>query len=244
MEKTLIQRSGTTVYSINFDFTSSQQKRVLQDLQANGYKLMGYKGAKGSNQITSGVPAWFVINFSNMFGTEEIYYEQEYKVYAFNKSVIDSNTTIQMQALSQEIPLGTVLNFHQDGTFSIGGKAPEGEIIVKNGRPAGSPNIIIGLAAKVNRRFAPFCAFTSVSQGDVSMKPNENIAVFASQVDINQGNVTSNAMASGCSFVFSAQDINYDLQIIQRTYDITQAPGATFVNNIPAGQSLIQLLNK
>ncbi len=243
MEKTLIQRPGTGRCSINFDFTSADQRQILQYLQENGYQLMGFKGATGPNQIPSGVPAWFVIHFGYMFGTEEIYYEPEYKVYAFNKAVIVPNTTIQMQALSQEIPLGTAISFHSDGTFSRAESASEGIITVRNERYPGTPNLTIGLAAKVNGVFQPFCAFTSFSQGQVSMKPNEKIVLFASQVNMDSGTVIGNSMVPGGEFTFSAENRQFDLQIIRRTYGIANAPGGAPVESVPAGQSLIQLLN-
>ncbi len=243
MEKTLIQRPGTRIYSIKFDFTSADQKQILQYLQENACQLMGFKGATGPNQISVGVPAWFAINFGHMFGTEEIYCEPEYKVYVFNRAVIEPGTTIHMQALSQEIPLGTAINFHSDGSFSRGESTPEGIITVKNERHPGAPNVIIGLAAKVNGVFQPFCAFTSSSQRQVSMKPNEKIVLFASQANMHSGDIVLNSMAPGGAFTFSAENMQYDLQIIRRTYGIANAPGAAPVDSIPAGQSLIQLLN-
>ncbi|WP_228414375.1 hypothetical protein [Chryseobacterium sp. CH21] len=244
MEKTLIQRPGITRYSINFDFTSADQRRILQELQENGYQLLGYKGATGPNQITSGVPTWFAMNFSEMFGLAEIDCEPQYKVYVFNKEVIQPNTTIQMQSLSQEISLGTSLIFHPDGSFSTIGNAPDGVITVRNERPAGTPALTIGLAGKVNGRFQPFCAFTCISQGQASMEPNDNIALFAVQANVTSGSVASNARTSGCEFMFSAGNMEYDLQIVQGTYGITNSPGTAPVDPVPSGQSLIQLLNK
>ncbi|RXM38031.1 hypothetical protein BOQ62_20165 [Chryseobacterium sp. CH21] len=233
-----------TRYSINFDFTSADQRRILQELQENGYQLLGYKGATGPNQITSGVPTWFAMNFSEMFGLAEIDCEPQYKVYVFNKEVIQPNTTIQMQSLSQEISLGTSLIFHPDGSFSTIGNAPDGVITVRNERPAGTPALTIGLAGKVNGRFQPFCAFTCISQGQASMEPNDNIALFAVQANVTSGSVASNARTSGCEFMFSAGNMEYDLQIVQGTYGITNSPGTAPVDPVPSGQSLIQLLNK
>lgn len=244
MEKTLIQRSDTRIFSINFDFTSGEQNKILQHLQTNVYKLMGYKGATGSHQITSGVPAWFAIDYSSMFGLVDIDYKPEYKVYVFNKSVIAANTTIQMQALSQEIPLGTAVSFHPDGSFSIRGTAPEGVIIVRNERALDTPDLTVGLAARVNGQFLPFCAFTSMAQRQVSIEPNENIVLFAAQTSMREGYVTSNTIAQGCECMFSDKNTKYDLQMIRGTYGITNAPGGTLVDKISSGQSLIQLFNK
>ena len=244
MEKTLIQRPGITRYSINFDFTSADQKQILQYLQENGYQLLGFKGAGGSNQIISGVPAWFSTSFAEMFGVEEIDCEPAYKVYVFNKEVIQPNTTIQMQALSQEIPLGTSLIFHPDGSFSTNGNAPEGIINVRNERPAGTPGLTIGLAGKVNGRFQPFCAFACNAQGQVNMQPNNNMVLFAAQTNVRSGSVAGYTLEPGCKFMFSTKDIEYDLQIIQGTYGIINYPGTAPVDPVPSGQSLIKLLNQ
>lgn len=243
MEKTLIKTAATTIFSINFDFTSSEQKAILQYLQQNNYKLMGYKGASGPNQVSTGVPAWFAINYSDMFGAVEIDYEPKYKVYVFNKSTIGTNTTIQMQALSDEVPLGTAVVFHQDGSFSTNGSAPAGVITVKNERGAGTPNITIGLAAKVNGQYLPFCAFTCTPLGSVSMEPNEKVVLFAAQTNMTSGSVTGNATAPGCNFIFSAQNVEYDLQMIAGTYGIESVPGTAPVNPVLSGESLTQLLN-
>lgn len=232
-----------TIFQIDFDFTSSEQKSILQYLQANNYKLMGYKGASGPNQVASGVPAWFAVNYADMFGTVEIDYEPLYKVYVFNKSDIGTNTTIQMQALSDEIPLGTAVTFHQDGSFSTNGSAPAGVITVKNERGAGSPNITVGLAAKVNGEYLPFCAFICTPQGSVSMEPNEKVVLFAAQTSMTSGSVTGNATAPGCNFVFSASNIQYDLEMIPGTYGIQSVPGKAPVTPVSSGSSLTQLLN-
>ncbi|MCQ9635981.1 hypothetical protein MP478_15515 [Chryseobacterium sp. WG14] len=243
MEKTLVQKAATTVFSIDFDFTSNEQKTILQYLQENNYKLMGYKGASGPNQVSTGVPAWFAIGYQEMFGEVEIDYEPRYKVYIYNKSNIGTNTTIQMQALSSEIPLGTAVTFHQDGSFSTTSGAPAGVITVKNDRGAGTSNITIGLAAKVNGVFQPFCAFTCTPQGSVSMEPNEKVVLFAAQTNMTSGSVTGNATAPGCNFIFSAQNIQYDLQMIAGTYGIESVPGGAPVNPVSSGESLTQLLN-
>ncbi|TZF99885.1 hypothetical protein FW781_08125 (plasmid) [Chryseobacterium panacisoli] len=244
MEKSLIQRPGTRIFSISFDFTSGEQYKILQYLQANAYSLMGFKGATGPNQIVSGVPAWFAVDYGNVFGLMDIDYEPEYKVYVFNKSVIAANTTIQMQVLSQEISLGTAVSFHPGGSFSIRGTAPEGIITVRNESPLGTPDLTIGLAARVDGQFLPFCAFTSIAQGQVSMEPNENIVLFAAQTHMRAGTVIGNTIASGCKFMFSDKNTDYDLQMIRGTYGITNAPGGTLVDMIPSGQLLTQLLNK
>lgn len=243
MEKTLIQRSGTTLFTINFDFTSSDQQEILRDLQANSYKLVGYKGASGPNQVSSGVPTWFSIYYYEMFGSEDIYCEPKYKVYVYNKGVVDSNTTIQMHAISDEVPLGTAVTFHQDGSFSATTGAPAEAITVKNERGAGTSDITIGLAAEVEGRFQPFCAFTCAPQGEVIMEPNENIVLFAAQTDTVPGSVTKYTTGSGCNFAFSAQNVKYELEMIHRNYGIRNVPGKAPVKSIPRGTSLAELLN-
>ncbi|MDR4952273.1 hypothetical protein REB14_08830 [Chryseobacterium sp. ES2] len=243
MEKTLMQKSGTTLYTINFDFTSQEQKAILQYLQENGYQLMGYKGATGFDQLNTGVPAWFAINFLDVFDTIEIDCEPQYKVYVYNKGIIEPNSTIQMQALSEEIPLGTAVTFHPDGSFSINGPAPAGMITVRNDRFLGIPNITIGLAAKVNGEFQPFCAFSCMSQGQVTMQPNENIVLFAAQTNMNSGSVTNRTMAPGCKLIFNDKNVKYDLEMIPGTYGITNAPGAAPVAPVSEGQSILQLIN-
>ncbi|MFS4470958.1 hypothetical protein [Chryseobacterium sp. T20] len=243
MEKTLMQKSGTALYTINFDFTSQEQKVILQYLQENGYQLMGYKGASGTIQLMTGVPAWFAINFMDVFGTIEIDCEPQYKVYVNNTTINEPNSSIQMQFLSEEIPLGTAVTFHPDGSFSITGPAPAGVIVVKNDKHLGTPIITIGLAAKVNGEFQPFCAFSGIPQEHVTMVPNEKIVLFATQTNMNSGCVTTFTTAPGCKLLFSDKNVKYDLEMIPGTYGITNAPGTTAVDPISSGSPISQLIN-
>lgn len=243
MEKILIQKTGTVTYQIEFDFTSDEQREILQYLQVNNYRLLGYKGAVGINQVFSGVPVWFSIPYDNIFGLLEIDCEPRYKVYVFNKADISVNTTIMMQALSDEIPLGARVEFNSDGSFRTVAGGTEGEITVQNNRPPGTPPVTIGLAAKVNGQYQPFCAFICNSQGNVSMRPNERIILFASQTNMTSGSITGHTTNSGCSFMFSTQNINYNLRMLPTTHGITHVPGAAPVMPVSSGTSLVPILN-
>lgn len=241
--KTSLFVAGGTVYTIGFDFTSQSQKTILQYLQANGYSLFGYKGATGPNQVSAGLPTWFKVPYSGVFGSVEIDYEPLYKVYVFNQATIGANTTIKMQAMSIEVPLGTALQFNPDGSFSQMGTAPDGMITVLNSRPAGTDNVTIGLAAMVDGAYQPFCAFTCTPQGSVSMAPNEKVCLFAAQTNLQSGSVVGNMTAPGCTFEFNSGSVNYNLQMIDSTYGIESAPGGLPVTEVSSGASLAQLLN-
>lgn len=234
----------STIFTIDFDFNLSDQKEALRFLQENGYKLLGFKGATGPNQVTAGMPVWFAEPFGEMFGDVEIDYEPLYKVYVYNKATIGAYTTIQMQALSPEFSLGTAVKFQQDGTFSEIGDALPGTISVLNDRPDGTENVTIGLAAKINGVYQPFCAFMSTPQGSISMAPNEKVCLFAAQTDLTSGSVTAQSTAPGCTFEFNANAVHYDLRVLPSTYGITSTADGLPVTNIGSGDSLLQLLNK
>ena len=55
--------SSGTIFSIDFDFGSADQRTILDYLQKNNYKLFGYKGASGPNQVSAGLPTWFAEPF-------------------------------------------------------------------------------------------------------------------------------------------------------------------------------------
>lgn len=236
-----------TTYSMNFDFTSSDQRNVLTYLQANNYQLLAYKGADGPNILTVGLPTWFAVPFGNIFGLVDIDYTPMYKVYVFNQAKIAANTTIQMQVLSGELGLGNALTFNQDGSFSGSGEAPAGSINLKNDRPAGTPNVTVGLAGLVNlptgAQYLPFCAFTLPPQNSITMTPKETVAMFAARVSLQSGNVQAAAAAPGCSFVFSGSDTNFDLMIKDSTYQVTNTPDGAPVTSIDSGEALVPLLN-
>ncbi|MCD2259933.1 hypothetical protein [Psychroserpens luteolus] len=232
-----------TIYKIDFDFSSQSQQSILRYLQANQYKLFGFKGASGPNQITAGLPAWFAEPYIDMFGRVEIDYEPLYKVYVYNRANIGLNTTIQMEALSTEVPLGTAVTFNYDGSFSTTPNGPAGAISVFNARAAGTSDLTVGLAAKVNGRYAPFCAFNATPQANIWMRPNEKIALFAEQMDLVSGSVVNSGTNPGCTFEFSNSAIQYNLEMVPSTYGITNAPNGLPVKGIRAGTSLFQLLN-
>lgn len=233
-----------TIFTINFDFDSADQQAILTQLQAGGYTLLGYKGATGPNQVSAGLPTWFAEPFKEVFGGVHINYEPMYKVYVYNEASIGANTTIQMEAMSPAIPLGTAVTFDENGSFTtVANGAPAGIITVLNNRPADTTAVTVGLAAYVNGNYQPFCAFTSQPLGSVSMEPIENVLLFAAQTNLVSGSVVANAAAPGCTFEFDASSINYDLLMIDNTYGITSTATGLPVTETPSGANLNQLLN-
>lgn len=189
------------------------------------------------------MPTWFAYPYGEIFGLVEIDYEPLYKVYVFNKATIGANTIIRMEVLSLEVPLGTKVQFNPDGTFETTSGAPAGTITLMNNRPANTSNVTVGLAAKVNGEYAPFCAFTSTPQGSVNMAPNEQVMLFAAKTNLVSGSVIGNAASPGCTFEFNAGNINYDLKMIANTFGITSAPGGKPVTETTSNASITQLLN-
>jgi len=229
-------------YSMNFDFTSAPQLEVLQQLQDGNYTLLAYRGASGPRQIAAGLPTWFSVPFSEIFGLFDISYEPLYKVYVFNQAEVAANTVVQMQAISNEVPLGTALNFLEDGTFTSAGTSPDGTITLTNQRPAGTNNVTVGLAGQVTlpsgTQYLPFCAFTVTPLGSVRMSPTENVAMMAAQLNLQSGNVQADASAPGCSFVFNSSAVDYDLMVTPSTLAITNAPNSLPVTALTSGQAL------
>jgi hypothetical protein len=231
-----------TTFTMEFDFTSANQQKVLQYLQANNYRLVAYKGAKGPNQVSSGLPTWFSVPFGNLFGKVAIDYTPKYKVYVFSRAKIAANTVIEMDALSSEIGLGQALNFEQTGAFTSAGSSPAGTITLVNKRPAGTPDVTVGLAGLVNLpsgpQYLPFCAFTMTPQGSIQMEPTEDVAIMAAQVALQSGNVQANAAAPGCTFTFDQQTLSYQLMVEDSTYAITNVPQTTPVTALSSGAAL------
>lgn len=231
-------------YTIDFNFTTSDQRAELNYLQTNNYSLIGFKGAEGPQQITVGVPAWFSIPFGNIFGTTTITYRPEYKVYVFNQGQIAAQTTIQMQTLSNPVPLGSALTFQQTGAFASGGVAnvPGDSIGVLNGTSSTTPTVTVGLAGLVNTavgwQYLPFCAFTFPPAASIIMRPIEQVLLVAAQLNLTSGNVQANLTGPGAQFIFSAQTPDYPLMIQQNTNAITGVPGGPPVNLVPSGTNV------
>ncbi|MFV3402413.1 hypothetical protein ACNFIC_00470 [Pseudomonas sp. NY15463] len=238
-----------TTFSMEFDFTSAADMAVLSQLQQQGYNLLGYKGAVGPNQLTSGVPTWFSVPFGNMFGLVDIDYQPLYKLYITTQANIAANTTIQMQSISSAVPLGSAQTFNADGSFVSGGvgNVPADSLGLYNNRPAGTPPLTVGLAGLVNTpqgaQYLPFCAFTLNPQGSIVMKPLDTILLVAAQQNLQSGNVQANVAAPGCTFSFSASTIEYDLQILPSTYAITNRPGTAPVSPVSSGSSIGVIIN-
>lgn len=237
-----------TTFSMNFDFTSADQRQVLNELQQQGFTLLGYKGALGPNQISAGVPTWFAVPFGHIFGSTTIDYTPTYKVYVSNKANIAEGTTINMDAMSSATGLGNALTFNQDGSFGSGGvvNVPPSSIGLFNNRPAGMPQVTVGLAGLVNtpngEEFLPFCAFTLNPQSSLIMTPLENILLVAAQLNLKSGNVQANLAAPGCTFTFGTSVLNYDLMVMDSTFQITNVPGTHSVTPVPSG-NLVSIVN-
>ena len=238
-----------TTFTMEFDFNSANQKAVLASLQAQGYNLLAYKGAVGPNQLTAGVPTWFSVPFGTMFGLVDIDYTPLYKLYVTTQGNIAANTTIQMQSISTELPLGSSQTFNSDGSFVSGGvqNVPLDSLGLFNNRPAGTPPLTVGLAGLVNTpsgsQYLPFCAFTLNPQGSIMMKPLETILLVAAQQNLQSGNVQANVSAPGCTFAFSASTIQYDLQVLASTFAITNLPGTPSVLPVSSGSTIGTIVN-
>jgi len=242
MSSSSIAATGT-VYTLDFDFTSADQKKILDYLQTNNYQLLAYKGATGPKQVTAGVPVWFAEPFADMFGAVEIDYQPQYKVYVYNRATIGANTTIEMEVISGLVGLGQSLIFNQDGSFSPGtASAPAGSIVLQNNTPSGTPNVTVGLAALINNQYLPFCAFTSTPQDSVAMTPQESACLFAAQTALQSGSVTAVATAPGCFFSFSGSQFTYNFAITDSTYAV-HGIDSTNTTPVSSGQELNLVLN-
>lgn len=233
-----------TEYRTIFDFDLTQQDEILKELQTYGYQLIGYKGATGTNQITSGLPTWFSESFIEMVGQIEIDHEPVYKVYAYEESDLEQYRQIEMDFLSEECALGSKISLNKDGSFSIlNDSAPKGCIQLIDNRPTGCKRIIVGLASKIIGRYAPFCAFYSSSQEIINMEPNDRICLFTSQTNISAGTVIKNLLGMGCSFEFSSSEKFYNLEMTRMPWGIKQTkPKDKVILRYP-NQVLSRILN-
>ncbi|MCI5223779.1 MAG: hypothetical protein D3924_14180 [Candidatus Electrothrix sp. AR4] len=228
-------------YSINFDFRNKKQKRILEYMQQRGYKLLGFKGAEGDCQ-TAGLPVWFSVPYIKMSGEVKNEYKPLYKVY-YTDSPIGTDTVIHMNALSEEIQLGTKVTLHKDGTFSTESGAPEDTVSFKNNQSVETDKITVGLAALVNGEYAPFCAFTVAPQQSLNMVPNEKICLFAVPTILRAGNVTGSVVSSGCLFEFDTPDTKIHLQMNPSSDGFDAVSNGLPVAEVHSGESLMQLMN-
>ena len=232
-----------TIFQINFDFTSSRQRAILEFLQEHGYQLLGFKGARGPGQVTAGIPTWFSKPFSEQFGEVSIEYKPLYKVYAYRSTPIGPNTIIKMESASAEVPLGTHVVFNQNGTFNAEpGGAPDGIITVSHNRPETSSVVTLGLAAEVEGQYRPFCAFMSTPQSTISMEPNEKVCLFAARLNLQSGSVVGNAATPGALFEFNASRLVFNLEMIRGSYGIQSSDSDDAVREVASGKNLLKLL--
>ncbi|MBC3409968.1 hypothetical protein HU719_021165 [Pseudomonas sp. SWRI107] len=238
-----------TTFAMNFDFNSAPEMEVLEQLQKQGYYLLGFKGAEGPNQLTAGVPTWFSVPFGDIFGKVAIEYTPKYKLYVTTQRDIAANTTIEMEKTSGELSLGNAQTFNPSGGFVSGGVTgvPADSLGLFNNRPAGTPPLTVGLAGLVatpqGDKYLPFCAFTLNPQGSIVMKPLDNILLVAAQRSLKSGNVQASVSAPGCTFAFSASAIKYELQVLPSTYAISNRPGAASVNPVSSGSTIGTIIN-
>jgi hypothetical protein len=209
------QELSMTTFSMNFDFSTAEQRGVLRELQDQNFTLLAYRGAFGPSQIDVGVPTWFAVPFGNIFGETTIDYTPKFKVYVFSQANIAANTTIKTQVLSGETELGSGMTFMPEGDFVASDvSTPKDSIGLKNNRPAGTPQITVGLAGLVNlptgAQYLPFCAFSLAPQNSIVMTPRESILLVAARQNLESGNVQANVAAPGATFAFSQRTIRPD----------------------------------
>lgn len=235
-----------TTFSMDFDFRSAEQTAILTEMQNAGYSLLGYKGATGANQLTVGVPTWFSVPYTKMFGDVEIDYTPSYLVYVSNQSTIAVNTTISMQVQSNPQTLGSALTFNSNGTFGSGGvsNVPPASIGLFNN----SGNAVtVGLACNINlptgSSYLPFCAFTLQPLNSIIMTPQETIILVASQTSLQSGSVQASVSAPGCSFAFSNSTVAYDLMMLKNSYAITNVAGSAPVSPVSSGSTIGAIIN-
>jgi len=236
-----------TTFTIDFNFNPADQNAILTQLQAQGYNLLGYKGATGPNQITAGVPTWFSLPFTGLFGAVDIDYTPLYQVYVFNKANIAANTVISMSAQSNPMPLGSALTFNQNGNFVSGGvtNVPAASLGLMNNS---LNTVTVGLAGLVNlpngtSQYQPFCAFSLNPANSIIMTPLETILLVASQSNLASGNVQAAVSAPGCTFTFNNNTIEYDLQMMANSFAITNIPGSAPVLPVSSGSTIGTIVN-
>ena len=240
MSAATVSTDTTTTYSMDFDFSSDEQRKTLEQLQEENYYLLAYKGASGPGQVTAGLPTWISMPFANIFGQTAITYHPEYYVYVSRQVEIAVGTVIEMNELSSLTPLGSGLEFKGDGEFVSNGSAPAGTINLLNSSQA---PVTVGLACAVSPSAqsaapSPFCAFTLNPAGSISMEPHERVAMMAAQLDLQSGNVQANASAPGSSLIFDSQTLTYQLMVLPVILDITNQPGTTATIPLSSGETL------
>lgn len=233
-----------TEYDAIFDFGYPSQFEILEELQINGYKLLGYKGATGTNQIKCGLPTWFSESFIEMFGRVEIDHRPLYKIYVFEENNLDEYSVIEMQFQSDICPLGSIIQLNPDYSFSLINKNGDiDSISLIDNRPIGSKNITVGLASTIIGKFSPFCAFKSTAQSEVKMKPNNKICLFAAQTDITRNQVVKNQTGMGCTFEFDDMHKQLNLKMTRMPWGISQdIPDSNFKLRFP-NQPISSILN-
>ena len=237
-----------TSFTMQFDFTQDPELTVLAQLQKLNYSLVAYLGASGTGQITVGVPTWFTVPYSDVFGKETITYTPSYQVYVSTQSTIAQGTVITMNSQSPTTGLGQGFTFGQNGSWSYG--LPAGTVIppdsvgLFNGN---SRELTIGLAAPAalnggNAAFTPFCAFTVPPQNTIFMTPNQTVMLVNAITACTLPEETAVIGAPGASFSF-LDSPQYFLDVTPNTYAITNAPNTAPVKPVNSGASISQVVN-
>ncbi|GEO37662.1 hypothetical protein SAE02_18100 [Skermanella aerolata] len=237
----------STNFTMQFDFTSSDEQAVLTNLQELNYSLVGYLGASGTGQITAGVPTWFTVPYTQVFGTETITYTPTYQVYTTSQSPIAQGTVINMQAVSPVTGLGQGFTFAQNGSWTYG--MPAGTVVPANsvGLFNGTTQTLtVGLSApaafNASNSYTPFCAFTLPAQNTIFMTPNQSVMLVNAITNAVSGSVQSAIAAPGASFSFNSS-AQYFLDVMAGTYGITNAPNTAPVTPVNSGASITQVVN-
>jgi len=221
--------------TMSFDFTNTAQNRIRTEAADAKKSLRGYKHAVGGTALEGGVPIWFSVPYTEMFGESIIKYDPEYTVYIDSNFTIGSDTTLSNKLQSPPVKLGDALTF-KNGVFTTAKNGKAGTITL-NREDRSEKDFAVGLCAKVDGKFQIFCAFTLQPENSISMEPKEEVILCSGGLD-QSGSVTANTASPGCKFPLDASHEKYDLALVARSFGVTAAAGGASVTDVPANENI------
>lgn len=232
----LIKGYLTMAYTMAFDFTDAANNTVRTSAADATKHLRGYKKAVGGVEVAGGVPIWFSVPYTEMFGASVIEYDPEYTIYIDSNYGIGSFTTIDNKVQSAPLTLGSSVTF-KDGKFVTSQNGTSGTITL-NRDDRSTKDFTVGLCAKVNGIFQVFCAFTLQPDGSICMEPKDEVLLCSGDVG-QSGSVSSNTVSPGCKFPLDASNQSYALRMLENSFAITSATGGASVTDVPANENIL-----
>ncbi|WNJ17091.1 hypothetical protein [Pontibacter sp. G13] len=210
-------------------------------LTENRY-LIGFRGAIGTPQITSGLPVWCAVPLENESPIELSGSGSSFRLY-LAEQMPQSGGNVQPKLISEPIELGIRYELTPSGKFVSVGTCEAGTVELLDTRLPDALPMVVGLTADIQGNDHPFCAFQSEPGTCVEIEPTDKVFFAITPTPWAIGQWMDRIPFSGCTWDFGEWDGPRQLWFDPALGVMNNAEGTEPVRTLGPGVFLPDFLN-